>query len=52
MVWVIIRSIYGYGDLFLEQCPLRNPDDSLSHQSMGAHFQEILNFINLQNQQT
>jgi len=25
-----------------QQCPLRNPDDQLSQQSAGAHFQQVL----------
>ncbi|WP_130803330.1 redox-sensitive transcriptional activator SoxR [Acinetobacter ihumii] len=32
----------GCGCLSMEQCPLRNPDDSLAEQSSGAHFQRIL----------
>ena len=36
----------GCGCLSLEQCPLRNPDDCLAEQAMGAHFQEILLMLN------
>lgn len=36
----------GCGCLSLEQCPLRNPDDCLAEQAMGAHFQEILFLLN------
>lgn len=32
----------GCGCLSLQQCPLRNPDDQLGHESAGAHFQEVL----------
>ena len=32
----------GCGCLSLEQCPLRNPEDCLAEDAMGAHFQEIL----------
>ena len=32
----------GCGCLSLEQCPLRNPEDCLAEEVMGAHFQEIL----------
>lgn len=37
-----LDSCIGCGCLSLQQCPLRNPDDQLSQQSAGAHFQHIL----------
>lgn len=36
----------GCGCLSLDQCPLRNPDDCLAEEAMGAHFQEILFMLN------
>lgn len=36
----------GCGCLSLEQCPLRNPDDCLTEEAMGAHFQKILFLMN------
>jgi len=36
----------GCGCLSLEQCPLRNPEDCLAEEAMGAHFQEILLLLN------
>lgn len=36
----------GCGCLSLEQCPLRNPDDGLAEEAMGAHFQKILFLMN------
>lgn len=36
----------GCGCLSLEQCPLRNPDDCLAEEAMGAHFQKILFLMN------
>ncbi|WP_168378720.1 MULTISPECIES: redox-sensitive transcriptional activator SoxR [Acinetobacter] len=32
----------GCGCLSLKQCPLRNPNDQLGHDSAGAHFQQML----------
>ena len=32
----------GCGCLSLEQCPLRNPNDTLAAESAGAHFQQLL----------
>lgn len=40
----------GCGCLSLEQCPLRNPEDCLAEEAMGAHFQEILFLMNQQNE--
>lgn len=40
----------GCGCLSLEQCPLRNPDDCLAEEAMGAHFQEILFLLNQKNE--
>ncbi|MBI1452891.1 MULTISPECIES: redox-sensitive transcriptional activator SoxR [Acinetobacter] len=37
-----LGSCIGCGCLSLQQCPLRNPDDQLSQQSAGAHFQQVL----------
>ena len=39
----------GCGCLSLEQCPLRNPEDCLAEEAMGAHFQEILFLMNQKN---
>lgn len=39
----------GCGCLSLAQCPLRNPDDCLAKEAMGAHFQEILFLLNQKN---
>lgn len=39
----------GCGCLSLEQCPLRNPEDCLAEDAMGAHFQEILFLMNQKN---
>ena len=38
------------GCLSLEQCPLRNPEDCLAEEAMGAHFQEILFLMNQKNE--
>jgi MerR family redox-sensitive transcriptional activator SoxR len=35
--------------LSLEQSPLRNPEDCLAEEAMGAHFQEILFLMNQKN---
>lgn len=40
----------GCGCLSLEQCPLRNPEDCLAEEAMGAHFQEILFLLNQKNE--
>jgi len=40
----------GCGCLSLEQCPLRNPEDCLAEEAMGAHFQEILFLMNQKNE--
>nr|WP_314367494.1 redox-sensitive transcriptional activator SoxR [uncultured Acinetobacter sp.] len=40
----------GCGCLSLEQCPLRNPEDCLAKEAMGAHFQEILFLLNQKNE--
>ncbi|WP_312967913.1 redox-sensitive transcriptional activator SoxR [Acinetobacter gerneri] len=40
----------GCGCLSLKQCPLRNPNDQLAEESAGAHFQEILSFLDGANQ--
>jgi len=40
----------GCGCLSLEQCPLRNPEDCLAEEAMGAHFQEILFSLNQKNE--
>lgn len=40
----------GCGCLSLEQCPLRNPEDCLAEDAMGAHFQEILFLLNQKNE--
>lgn len=40
----------GCGCLSLEQCPLRNPEDCLAEEAMGAHFQEFLFLLNQKNE--
>lgn len=40
----------GCGCLSLERCPLRNPEDCLAEEAMGAHFQEILFLLNQKNE--
>ncbi|ENU25726.1 redox-sensitive transcriptional activator SoxR [Acinetobacter modestus] len=40
----------GCGCLSLEQCPLRNPEDCLAEEAMGAHFQEFLFLLNHKNE--
>ena len=39
----------GCGCLSLEQYLLRNPEDCLGEEAMGAHFQEILFLMNQKN---
>ena len=41
----------GCGCLSLEQCPLRNPNDTLATKSAGAHFQQLLLHINAESAQ-